>query len=110
MLAALGVPDFLVNNAGVSKVGPVVEADFAAWDKMVDVNIRSHLYLLGQFLPGMKERGTGHVVNITSGAEKMTVPGFAVYCGTKHFWAGMSAAMRSGLQLLVELCPTTSNI
>ena len=94
MLAALGVPDFLVNNAGVSKIGTVVEADFAAWDKMIDVNIRSHLYLLGQFLPGMKERGTGHVVNITSAAEKLPVPCMAVYSGTKQFWTGMSAAMR----------------
>ena len=94
MLSSLGVPDILVNNAGVCTMGAVVEADYDSWDKMIDVNIRSHLHLLGEFLPGMKERGTGHVVNITSDSEKEPFQNLAVYCGTKHFWTGMSAALR----------------
>ena len=67
---------------------------WSGWDKMIDVNIRSHLYILGEFLPGMKERGTGHVVNITSDSEKEPFQNLAVYCGTKHFWTGFSAALR----------------
>jgi len=90
----VGVPDVLVNCAGVVALGHVVQADYDAWDKMVDVNIRSHLYVLGALLPGMKQRGTGHVVNITSVVEKEYRPCIAVYCGTKHFWAGMSKALR----------------
>ena len=86
--------DILVNNAGVCTMGAVVEANYDSWDKMIDVNIRSHLHLLGEFLPGMKERGTGHVVNITSVAEMDPAPILAVYCGTKHFWTGFSAALR----------------
>jgi len=97
VLAAVGVPDILVNNAGVSVAGPVLAADYDSWDKMIDVNIRSHLYVLGEFLPGMKERGTGHVVNITSVAEKDGIAMLGVYCGTKHFWTGMSAALRQEL-------------
>jgi len=97
VLAAVGVPDILVNNAGVCISGIVLDADYESWDKMIDVNIRSHLYLLGEFLPGMKERGTGHVVNITSVAEMDPAPMLAVYCGTKHFWTGFSAALRQEL-------------
>ena len=94
VMAAVGIPDILVNNAGVAVSGIVLDADYESWDKMIDVNIRSHLYLLGEFLPGMKERGTGHIFNITSAAEK-DAPGFmGVFCGTKHFWTGMSAALR----------------
>ena len=95
VVAELGVPDILVNNAGVDKIGPIFDADYDGWDQMIDVNIRSHLLLLGEFLPGMKERGTGHVVNITSELEKKVYPGMAVYCGTKHFWTGASEAIRS---------------
>ena len=90
----MGVPDILVNNAGALEPGFVVDADYDGWDKMIDVNIRSHLYVLGEFLPGMKERGTGHVVNITSDSEKEPFQNLAVYCGTKHFWTGFSAALR----------------
>jgi len=97
VVAAIGVPDILVNNAGVAVSGAVVDADYDSWDKMIDVNIRSHLYILGEFLPGMKERGTGHVVNITSAAEMDPAPMLSVYCGTKHFWTGFSAALRQEL-------------
>ena len=89
-----GAVDVLVNNAGLSVWQYMVNVDVDSWDKMVDVNIRSHLYVLGEFLPGMKERGTGHVVNITSVAEKDGIAMLGVYCGTKHFWKGMSEAMR----------------
>ena len=93
-MAAVGVPDILVNNAGVAVSGIVLDADYESWDKMINVNIRSHLYILGEFLPAMKERGTGHVVNITSVCELDGIPLMSVYCGTKHFWTGMSAALR----------------
>jgi len=97
VVAAIGAPDILINNAGVAIASQhTVEADYDGWDKMIDVNIRSHLYMLGEFLPGMKERGSGHVVNITSEAEKEPW-GIGVYCGTKHFWTGMSDALRQEL-------------
>ena len=94
VVAAVGVPDILVNNAGSLAPGFVVDADYDGWDKMIDVNIRSHLHMLGEFLPRMKERGSGHVVNITSEGERKAAACAAVYCGTKHFWTGMSEAMR----------------
>ena len=94
VISSLGVPDILVNNAGSLAPGFVVDADYDSWDKMVDVNIRSHLYILGEFLPGMKERGSGHVVNVTSEGERKAAACAAVYCGTKLFWTGMSEAMR----------------
>ena len=94
VLAALGAPDILINVAGTLSAGPVTAAYYEGWDRMIDANIRGHLHILGEFLPGMKQRGTGHIVNITGAGEKTAAPGFAVYCATKHFWTGMSAAMR----------------
>jgi len=97
VLAALGVPDILVNGAGMSKKGNIEDADYESWDKIIDLNIKSHLYVLGQFVPGMKERGTGHIVNITSRSELDPCGGYGVYCGTKSFWTGLSGSLREEL-------------
>jgi len=97
VLSSCGVPDVLVNNAGMSVEGNIEAADYEAWDKMIDLNIRSHLYVLGEFVPGMKKRGTGHIVNMTSNSEKVAFAGYGVYCGTKHFWTGLSGALREEL-------------
>jgi serine 3-dehydrogenase len=94
VLAAEGVPDFLINNVGAGHSGYTVDAEYDKWDQMIDVNIRGQLHILGQFLPGMKNRGTGHVINMSATWQKEGIPGVGVFCGTKHFWGGMSEAMR----------------
>ena len=47
-----------------------------------------NVILFSEFLPDMRRRRKGHVVNITSVMERDAVKGFAVYAGTKHFWTG----------------------
>ena len=77
--------DILVNNAGLaSGLATVQEGDIEDWEKMIDTNIKGLLYLTRAVVPGMVERGSGHVINIGSIAGHETYPNGAVYCATKH--------------------------
>ena len=90
----IGVPDLVVNNAACYSVQEFCDKDYDSWEKMISININGYLYVIGEFLPEMKERGSGHIINITSDNERVAFPGFAVYSGTKFFWAGATDAIR----------------
>jgi len=76
--------DILVNNAGLSRgLEKLYEGKIDDWEEMIDTNIKGLLYVTRAVVPGMVERGCGHVVNLGSTAGEMTYPGGAVYCGSK---------------------------
>ncbi len=77
--------DVLVNNAGFAEGGlaPLHEGDPETWERMLDTNVLGVLALTRAVVPGMVERGRGHVINIGSIAGRDTYPGGAVYCATK---------------------------
>jgi 3-hydroxy acid dehydrogenase/malonic semialdehyde reductase len=76
--------EILVNNAGLSRgleklyVGKVED-----WEEMIDTNVKGLLYVTRAVVPGMVERGRGHVINLGSTAGEITYPNGAVYCATK---------------------------
>jgi len=77
--------DILVNNAGLSRgMEPLHEGDISDWEEMIDTNVKGLLYVTRAVLPGMVDRGHGHVINIGSIAGHEVYPGGAVYCATKH--------------------------
>ena len=87
--------DILVNNAGLSRgTDKVQEADTADWDEMIDTNVKGLLYVTRAVVPGMVERGRGHVVNLGSTAGEVTYPGGAVYCATKAAERSLSEGLR----------------
>jgi NADP-dependent 3-hydroxy acid dehydrogenase YdfG len=76
--------DILVNNAGLSRgLEKLYEGKIDDWEEMIDTNVKGLLYVTRAVVPGMVERGRGHVVNLGSTAGEMTYPGGAVYCATK---------------------------
>jgi 3-hydroxy acid dehydrogenase/malonic semialdehyde reductase len=76
--------DVLVNNAGLAAgLAPLPSGDPDDWDRMIDTNVKGVLYVSRAVLPGMIERGRGHVINIGSIAGHDTYPNGAVYCATK---------------------------
>ncbi len=78
--------DVLVNNAGLALgVVGAQDADLDDWEAMIDTNIKGLVWLTRAILPGMIERGRGHVVNIGSIAGSYAYPGGNVYGGTKAF-------------------------
>src|SRR6202167_1464522 len=90
--------DVLVNNAGLAKgLKPAQEADLADWDEMIDTNCKGLVYCTRAILPGMVERGRGHVVNLGSVAGTYPYPGGNVYGATKAFVHQFSLNLRSDL-------------
>ena len=90
--------DLLVNNAGLALgLEPAPQASLDDWEQMVDTNIKGVLYLTRSLLPGMVERGRGHIVNIGSTAGEWPYPGGNVYGGTKAFVRQFSLNLRADL-------------
>ena len=98
--AAFAGIDVLVNNAGLAKgLGVAQDADLDDWDEMIDTNCRGLVYCTRAILPGMVERGRGHVVNLGSVAGSYPYPGGNVYGATKAFVHQFSLDLRSVLHV-----------
>jgi 3-hydroxy acid dehydrogenase/malonic semialdehyde reductase len=90
--------DVLVNNAGLALgLAPAHESCLQDWETMIDTNIKGLLYLTHALLPGMVERGRGHIVNIGSIAADTPYPGSNVYGATKAFVQQFSRNLRADL-------------
>ncbi len=90
--------DVLVNNAGLAKgLKPAQEADLDDWEEMIDTNCKGLAYCTRAILPGMVERGRGHVVNLGSVAGTYPYPGGNVYGATKAFVHQFTLNLRSDL-------------
>lgn len=90
--------DILVNNAGLSRgLDKLHEGRLADWEEMIDTNVKGLLYVSRAVLPGMVERGRGHVVNIGSIAGHDIYPGGSVYCATKFAVNALSRGLRMDL-------------
>ena len=87
--------DLLINNAGLARgFEKFYEDDPQNWEEMIDTNIKGLLYVTHQILPGMIERGFGHIINIGSIAGHMAYPKGAVYCATKHAVDAITNSLR----------------
>jgi short-subunit dehydrogenase len=94
---ALGPIDILVNNAGVEFGGDFLDTDEEALETTVGVNLLAVMDLTRLVLPGMLERGHGHVVNMASLAGKIPPPQLASYGASKHGVVGFTGALRAEL-------------
>jgi len=95
---AFATIDVLVNNAGLAKgLEPAQRANLDDWDQMVDTNCKGLVYLTRAVLPGMVERGRGHIINIGSVAGSYPYPGGNVYGASKAFVHQFSLNLRSDL-------------
>lgn len=90
--------DILINNAGlVIGVDKEFEVDPNEWDVMIDTNIKGLLTMTRLIVPGMIERGKGHIINIGSIAGDAAYPGGSVYCATKAAVKALSDGLRIDL-------------
>jgi 3-hydroxy acid dehydrogenase / malonic semialdehyde reductase len=90
--------DILINNAGLSRgLDKLYEGDIQDWEEMIDTNVKGLLYVTRFVVPGMVERGRGHVINIGSLAGHQTYPKGNVYCGTKIAVRAISEGLKQDL-------------
>ena len=94
---AVGPLDILVNCAGLEFGGPFLERSNEEIAALIDVNLTAAILLTRAVLPGMLERGRGHVVSLASMAGKLPAPMLTTYSGTKHGVVGFTASLRGEL-------------
>jgi hypothetical protein len=101
--------DVLVNNAGLSTMGPVHRSDVAREVTIVRTDVVAVVALCSTFVPGMVERGTGAVLNVASTAAYQPLPGQAAYGASKAFVLSYTRALRGELRgtgvSVTVLCP-----
>ncbi len=80
-----GVPDVLMNNAGLAWYGYYAEMPWETAIDILQVNVEAVVHLTRLFLPGMVERRSGHVINVGSVVGGLPAQGVAMYSGSKAF-------------------------
>lgn len=90
--------DILINNAGNAHgLDPIDEGQPDDWDAMMDINVKGLLYVSRALIPQMRERQSGHIINIGSSAGKEVYPKGNVYCASKHAVLAITEGMRIDL-------------
>src|SRR6185437_4933761 len=107
--AHFGPIDFLINNAGTSRFGPVHECTENDWDTVLDTNLKGVFLASRAVIPGMISRRRGHIVNISSLAGKNSFAGGSLYCASKWGLLGLTYCMAEDLRAygirVTAICP-----
>jgi 3-dehydrosphinganine reductase len=93
-----GLPDLLINSAGVTHPGYVQEIPLEVFHEIMDINYFGTLHMVKALVPGMLERGSGHIVNISSAGGFLTGPGYGAYSPSKYAVRGFSDVLRAELK------------
>ena len=91
--ARFGQIDVLVNNAGYGYVAAIEEGDEAAIKAMFEVNFFGALRMIRAVLPGMRSRGSGRIIQISSLAGRITNPATGFYSASKHALEAINGAL-----------------
>lgn len=107
-----GVPDLVINSAGVVQPGYFRDLDLQDLQWMMDVNYHGSIYMTKAVLPGMLSRGSGHIVFISSLAGLIGFIGYTGYSGSKFAIRGFSDALRAemkpnGIDISIVFPPDT---
>ncbi len=92
------VPDILVNNAGIGVAGRLDHVPRDSWETLMQLNLLAPMRLSSVFLPGMIERGSGHIVNISSLAGWVGAKGLSSYCASKYGLRGFGVSLAGDLE------------
>ncbi|HEY5079128.1 MAG TPA: SDR family oxidoreductase [Opitutaceae bacterium] len=111
VLGSLGAPDFLINNAAlINKPAPLWKVPADEFAKVVSVNITGVANVIRSFVPAMVERGSGVVVNLSSGWGRGVSAEVAPYCATKWAIEGLTKALAEELPKGMAAVPLNPGI
>ena len=109
LVAEVPTVDVLVNNAGFGDWGAFADAPEAKLDEMIELNIGALTRLARAYMPAMRERGYGRVLNVASTAAFQPGPLMAVYYATKAYVLSLSEALAEEARgtgvTVTALCP-----
>ncbi len=90
----IGVPDVLINNAGVGGFKTLANFSVEEYDRMMDINVKGSFLLTKYILPAMQHHKRGHIIAIASDVSKRTFYSGSLYCATKYAQDAMFSALR----------------
>lgn len=93
-----GTPDIVINSAGETFPGYVQDIGQDVFHRLMDSNYFGTVHVIKAVLPGMLERGSGHIVNISSAAGFLGVFGYSAYGASKYAVRGLSDVLRAELK------------
>lgn len=85
--------DILINNAGIYPVQPFETITFADWKRVMSLNLDALFLMSKAFVPGMKQRGWGRVINVSSSTFNMVASGYTHYIASKGGVVGFTRAL-----------------
>ncbi len=91
--AALGAPDILVNNAGIVARESALTMTEGTWNDVLASNLTGTFLVTQAFLPAMKARRHGRIVNLASVAGRTGTPLLSAYCAAKHGVVGLTRSL-----------------
>ena len=111
LLRAFGPPDLLINNAAVvNHPAPLWEVPAAAFDALIDTNLKGVANVLRHFVPAMVAAGRGVIVNFSSGWGRSTAAEVAPYCASKWAIEGLTQALAQELPKGMAAVPLNPGI
>lgn len=93
-----GVPDILINSAGVGSGDYFENISYEQFDRLLKINVYGTRNTVSAILPYLKQKGGGHIVNIASVAGLIGMYGYSLYCTSKYAIVGFSECLRSELK------------
>jgi NAD(P)-dependent dehydrogenase (short-subunit alcohol dehydrogenase family) len=106
-----GPPDLLLNNAAlINANAPLWEVPAEEFDRLIDVNVKGVANVVRAFVPAMIKRGTGVIVNFSSGWGRSTSPEVAPYCASKWAIEGLTRALAQELPRGLAAVPLNPGI
>ncbi len=97
ILADYGLPDLLINNAGSGRWLSIEETTAEEAAQMMALPYLAAFNLTRELVPGMRRRGSGHIVNVTSVASRLAWPGMVAYAAARAAVEGFTNALRADL-------------
>jgi len=111
VLAAHGAPDLLINNAALMNTpAPLWQVPAREFNQLIDVNIKGVANVIRHFVPEMVKRGSGVIVNLSSGWGRSTSPEVAPYCASKYAIEGLTKALAQELPAGMAAVPLNPGV
>jgi len=93
VMEAFNGVDILINNAGINLRKPLVEFTLEEWRRVLDTNLTSVFIMCRSFVPYMKGKGYGRVINMASTMSRVSLPGRSAYSARKAAVLGLTRAL-----------------
>lgn len=111
VLAVHGAPDLLINNAALMNTpAPLWKIPAREFNQLIDVNIKGVANVIRHFVPAMVARGTGVIVNLSSGWGRSTSPDVAPYCASKYAMEGLTKSLAQELPTGMAAVPLNPGV